>query len=248
MTTPPVAVEICVDDVGGAAAAARGGADRVELCAGLAEGGTTPTPGLVRHALRTSGLGVQVLVRARPGDFVFSGDELAVMVDDIERLRELTGAEAGRVGFTLGALTPEGLVNEAATARLVSACGDAPVTFHKAFDTVPDQPTALRRLVDLGVTRVLTSGRGGPATDNLEELARLVAAAGDPITVVAAGGVRPHNAALVVRSTGVREIHLRAARSTPSASLATSSYDAGRRDVTCADTVAAVVAAVAAVG
>ncbi|MGH3729178.1 MAG: copper homeostasis protein CutC [Micromonosporaceae bacterium] len=242
-----IRVEICVDDVAGAAAAAAGGAHRVELCAGLSEGGTTPTPGFLRHSRRTApDLGFQVLVRPRPGDFVYSPSELDVMVADIESVR--SHVPPGGLGFTLGALTPGGAVDETAIRRLVAACDGAPVTFHKAFDAIVDKPAALARLSALGVAKVMTSGGGGPAVRHLNVLADLVRLASDEVGVVVAGGVRAGNAAAVVRATGAREIHLRAQRTVPSASrTGGSEYDPGTRTATCTETVAAVVAAVAAI-
>lgn len=240
-------VEICLEDVGGPAAARAGGAQRVELCAGLAEGGTTPSLGFVAHARAAAPeLDVQVLVRPRPGDFVYSAAELDVMVADIEAVLALPCSPgAGVLGFTLGALTPAGTVDEEATARLVAACAGAPVTFHKAFDTVPDKLTALDRLAALGVAKVLTAGGPGPATDHLDLLADLVRRGGQDIAVVVGGGVRPANAAHVVLATGAREIHLRApAEVRTGSSAGPSDYDAGTRTVTSTALVAAVVAAV----
>lgn len=240
-------VEICLEDVGGPAAAQAGGAHRVELCAGLSEGGTTPTPGFVAHARSAAPeLDVQVLVRPRSGDFVYSAAELDVMVSDIEAVLALPAAGPGVLGFTLGALTPAGTVDEEATARLVAACAGAPVTFHKAFDTVPDKRAALDVLTGLGVAKVLTAGGPGAALSHLDVLAELVDHAGQDVAVVVGGGVRPANAARVVRETGAREIHLRAPVEVRTGSAAgPSDYDAGTRTVTSTQLVAAVVGAVA---
>ena len=203
-------LEICLEDVGGALVAAGAGADAIEMCAGLAEGGTTPTPGFVRHCVEQApGLEVRVLVRARPGDFVHSPAEVDVMAADIEALRAAVPTGT-RLGFVLGTLTPGGTVDADAVRRLVTACGDAPVTFHKSFDVVPDQPAALALLADLGVTRVLTSGGGGPAVDHLSQLADLVRRGGDDVRIAVGGGVRPGNVARIVAETGAREVHLRA--------------------------------------
>lgn len=241
-------VEICLEDVGGPGAARAGGAQRVELCAGLVEGGTTPSLGLLAHARAAAPeLDVQVLVRPRSGDFVYSAAELDVMVADIEAVLAHQAPGRGVLGFTLGALTPAGAVDERATARLVAACAGAPVTFHKAFDTVPDKRAALDQLAGLGVAKVLTAGGPGPATSHLDVLRELVGHAGQDLAVVVGGGVRPTNAAQIVRATGAREIHLRAPADVPTRSSAgRSDYDAGSRTVTSAEMVAAVVAAVAA--
>lgn len=243
-----ITLEIALDDVGGAAAARAGGAHRLELCAELTHGGTTPTLGFVAAAVEDApDVALQVLVRPRSGDFVYTPAEVDVMVTDIaavmERCRDSAASSA--IGFTLGALTSAGTVDEAAMERLVAACGSAPVVFHKAFDSVPDKVAALSRLADLGVAKVLTSGGEGSATAHLAELTALVEAAGERIDIVVGGGVRAHNAAEIVRATGARELHCRATRQVASANAAgTTKYDHGTRSVTDAATVAAVLAAV----
>ncbi|MDT0188257.1 copper homeostasis protein CutC [Microbacterium sp. ARD31] len=235
-------VEICLEDVGGAAVAAAGGADALEVCAGLADGGTTPTLGFVRHcAEEAPGLDIRVLVRVRAGDFVHSAQEVDVMAADIEATRSAVPAGT-RLGFVLGTLEPDGTVDATAVRRLVAACGDAPVTFHKAFDSVPDKRSALGLLRDLGVTRVLTSGGSGPAVDHLPALAGLVRRGGDDVRIAVGGGVRPANAARIVAETGAREVHLRAPGSVRSAGVS-AGYDEGSRSVTSAAVVAEVMAA-----
>ena len=237
-------VEICLEDVGGAAVAAAGGADALEVCAGLAEGGTTPTIGFVRHCVRQAPeLEARVLVRARSGDFVHSSAEVDVMAHDIEATRAAV-PPGSRIGFVIGTLTAGGDVDAEAVRRLVAACGDAPVSFHKAFDSVPDKPSALALLADLGITRVLTSGGTGPALDHLPVLADLVRRGADDVRIAVGGGVRPSNVARIVAETGVREVHLRAQERIASAGGAVSAgYDDGGRDVTSAAVVAEVMAA-----
>jgi copper homeostasis protein len=202
-------VEICVDSVDGALAAERAGADRIELCAGLVEGGTTPSIGTIRVAVETvRRAGVQVLIRPRGGDFLYSAAEVEAMLADIEAVRAL----ASDVGFVLGALTPNGEVDVETTARLIEACGAAPVTFHKAFDLTRDLTRSLEALISLGVGRVLTSGGRPHAVDGAAMLARLVQLAGTRIRVLIGGGVRAANVAHLLAETGAQEVHLRAAR------------------------------------
>lgn len=221
-------VEICVDDVAGARVAEECGADRVELCADLLEGGITPSYGMVTAVLEaTSRVGVQLLIRPRGGDFVYSPDEVRVMLTDIR-----TFAGWPRVGFVLSGLTPSGSVDELLLATLVAACGAAPVTFSRAFDEVADQFAAMDTLASIGVSRVLTGGGPGPAADGHDRLRALVGHGG--VTVLAAGSVRSPNVSALVASTGVPEVHLRAMRPD------------GGRDRTSADEVRAVVAAVGA--
>ncbi|SEB71465.1 copper homeostasis protein [Nocardioides exalbidus] len=235
-------VEICLEDVGGARLAAEAGADALEVCAGLVDGGTTPTLGFVRHcAAAAPALEIRVLVRSRPGDFVHGAEDVDVMVTDIEAVR--SGVEPStRLGFVIGTLEPDGTVDADAVRRLVAACGDAPVTFHKAFDSVPDKPTGLALLADLGVTRVLTSGGPGPALEHLPELADLVARGGEDVRIAVGGGVRPANVAEVVAATGAREVHLRAPGTVASVGVS-AGYDDGTRSVTSAEVLADVMAA-----
>lgn len=235
-------VEVCLEDVGGAAVAAAAGAEAIEVCAGLADGGTTPTLGFVLHCLASApDLEHRVLVRARAGDFVHSSAEVDVMAADIEAV--LATAPAGaRVGFVVGTLTATGDVDREAVRRLVAAAGSAPVTFHKAFDSVPDKPSALALLADLGVSRVLTSGGPGPALDHLAVLAGLVERGGDDVRIAVGGGVRPANVARIVAETGAREVHLRAPGTVvPAGSSA--GYDDASRSVTSAEVLAEVMAA-----
>jgi copper homeostasis protein len=224
-------VEICVDDVAGARIAERCGADRVELCSDLLEGGITPSIGLVQRTLAAvARVGVQVLIRPRGGDFRYSTDEAEVMLADIAAIRALTPPAGVRVGFVLSGLTAHGRLDRPLLARLAGACGGAPLTFSRAFDEVADADAALDELADLGFSRVLTSGGAATAVEGAEVLRRL--AADRRITVLAGGGVRSPHVAELVAATGVREVHLRA----PS--------PAGAGTRTSADEVSAVVAAV----
>ena len=180
-------------------------------------------------------------MRARPGDFVHSPAEVDVMVADIEAVLAAVPAGA-RVGFVIGTLTPTGDVDRDAVRRLVDAAGDAPVTFHKAFDSVPDKPSALDLLAELGVGRVLTAGGSGPAVDHLPMLADLVARGGDHVRIAVGGGVRAGNVARVVAETGAGEVHLRAPGTVVGAGTSVG-YDSGSRSVTSAEVLAEVMAA-----
>ncbi|HEU0180675.1 MAG TPA: copper homeostasis protein CutC [Agromyces mariniharenae] len=234
-------LEVCLDDVDGAPVAEAAGADRLELCAALGDGGITPSVGTVAAVFdRVRRVGVQVLVRQRPGDFVYSSAELEAMAADIRMIRALPRPDAVRLGFVVGALMPDGTIDRAATERLVAVARDVPVTFHKAFDQSPDQFAALDQLVDLGVERVLTSGGAASAIEGSERLAELVSHASGRIAVLAGGGVRPDNVEALVRTTGVREVHLRPGAAVPSAAIAGAidasptarSYDSGHRIAT----------------
>ncbi|GHE13354.1 copper homeostasis protein CutC [Klenkia taihuensis] len=244
--TRRAAVEICVDDVEGALAASAVGADRVELCAALGEGGVTPSAGtLAALAQRAPALAVTVLVRPRGGDFVHSPVELEVVCADVAAARRIVPV----AGVAVGPLNPRGRVDRAALDAVVRAAGSAPVTFHRAFDTVADQPAALEDLVEAGVTRVLTSGGAATAHEGTAALRALVEQAAGRIEVMAGGGVRAENVAELVGATGVPAVHLRAARTVRSLghrSPTAVSYDDGTRTLTSTEEVAAVVAALTA--
>lgn len=198
--------EVCVDGVDGAVAAEEAGADRVELCAALFEGGLTPSLGMVERALaRTSRVRVHPIIRPRGGDFCYDPDEVAVMVRDLELVRA-----AGVPGVVIGALAPDGSVDVPVVRRLLAAAGGLPVTFHRAFDLAADPFAALEALVGLGVERVLTSGQEASALEGSPLIAELVRAAGDRITVMAGAGVNHRTVARVVAQTGVSEVHFSA--------------------------------------
>jgi len=228
-------VEICVDDVAGARTAEQAGADRVELCADLLEGGITPSAGMLERTLAAvTRVGVQVLIRPRGGDFRYDADEVAVMRADIRAARALGAGAPVPVGFVLSGLTADGRVDRAVLAALVDECWGAPVTFSKAFDEVADRRAALADLAGLGVHRVLTSGGAATAAAGADELRAL--AADDRVTVLAAGSVRSGTVADLVARTGVPEVHLRAPG------------PAGGRPRTSPEEVAAVLAALRAPG
>ena len=241
-------VEICLDDVEGVGRVEAAGADRVELCSDLASGGLTPSIGTVVRALAmVHRIGVQVLVRPRPGDFVYSEEEVEVMLADIAAIRTLRARSGVRTGFVIGALTEDGTIDVEVLARLVEASGGGPTTAHRAFDTLADPLGALEMLVDLGIDRVLTSGGATTAVEGAPALHRLVEAAAGRITVLAAGSIRPGNVAQVVHATGATEVHLRAGvPATRRAVSATSvSYDMDQRTVTDSSIVEATVNALA---
>lgn len=207
--TPPsampavaTAVEICVESLDEAIAAERGGASRIELCTALDVDGLTPDTeqmAAVRHHLS---IPVFVLVRPRAGSFTYDADELTAMRRAILRARVL-----GADGIVTGALGPDGRVDEDAMAGLVAAARPLPVTFHRAIDRTPDLVEAVEALLSLGVDRVLSSGGARTAREGAPTLAAMVRRAGEALTVVAGGRVRADHAALLVRETGVREIH-----------------------------------------
>jgi copper homeostasis protein len=197
-------VEAVVDTLGAAIIAGRTGAGRVELCATLDNGGTTPAGGLVAAAKSRIATPVFPLIRPRGGDFVYSNHEIEVMKCDIEVARS-----EGADGIVTGALHTNGCVNIATIRALIAAAGTLPVTFHRAFDATHDLSEALAMLIDAGVSRVLTSGGAKTALEGVDTIARLVEQAKGRIIIMAGGGIREHNVRQVIARTGVTEIHAR---------------------------------------
>jgi copper homeostasis protein len=199
-----VVVEACVESVDEALAAERGGADRLELCDNMAVGGTTPDADLIARVKRLVRIPVAVMIRPRDGSFVFMADEVAAMRRDIAMARA-RGADM----LVIGVLGPDGTVDADVTRELVALAAGTPVTFHKAFDRIADQLPALDRLIDAGVSRLLTSGGAASAVEGVESLAALVKRAGGRIAIMAGGKVRGHNALEIVERTAVAEVHAR---------------------------------------
>lgn len=212
METRDLTVEICIDSVESALAAQAGGAQRVELCDNLMEGGTTPSAGMIAVVRAQVRLGVQVMIRPRGGDFCYSDLEFAVMQRDIETAKAL-----GADGIVLGLLTPDGRIDAERTRVLVAAARPLNITFHRAFDVSRDARESLETLIALGVDRVLTSGQEPTAYEGIDLIAGLVQQAAGRIIVLAGGGIHERNAGKIVAQTGVREIHFTGRQSTPSA-------------------------------
>lgn len=198
----PVQLEICVDTVDGAVAAERGGAHRIELCTGLEMGGLTPSVGLLDATREVCSLPLMVLVRPRPGDFLYSRAEHEVMLRDIERIKA-----GGAAGVVVGVLRRNGRVDVERLADLVAAAAPLPITFHRAFDMSRDPRESLADLMEQNIARVLTSGQRASAAEGVPVLADLVRRAAGQLSILPGGGIRPHNIAEIVRRTRVHEVH-----------------------------------------
>jgi copper homeostasis protein len=201
-----ILIEACVDAIDSALEAEAGGAGRIELCGELLQGGVTPSAGLIGAVWERVHIPVFVLIRPRPGDFVYSVDELDVMLRDIE------AAHAMNVdGVVYGALTTNGELDIGTLSKLIDVSGDMEITFHRAFDYLRDQQVALEALIELGVDRVLTSGGAPTALEGAAQLATLVNQAAGQIEILAGGSINSNNVHEIVRISGVREVHVRAA-------------------------------------
>ncbi|MBR4136021.1 MAG: copper homeostasis protein CutC [Bacteroidales bacterium] len=195
-------IEICCGSIQSAANAKAAGATRIELCQNLNEGGTTPSYATIKQCVEELGLQVFVLVRPRPGDFVYNELEIQNMLEDVRVCKEL-----GVAGIVVGFLLPDGRIDTALTKRFVAAAAPVPVTFHRAFDRCHDWQKSLEEVIECGCRRILTSGCQPTAMEGKETLRALIQQAGDRITILAGSGVRPDNVAELIQFTGAQEVH-----------------------------------------
>ncbi len=197
--------EIAIDNVASALAVQKSGADSIELCAGLSEGGTTPSVGMIRKCRELLDIKIFVMIRPRRGDFLFSEPEIEVMLEDIA-----VAKEEGADGVVIGLLQPNGEIDVQNTKRLVAAARPMSVTFHRAFDMTPDPVAAIQGLKACGVDRVLTSGQQVSAAEGIELIKILVKEAGDELVILPGGGITLSNLDEILVD-GVKEIHATAA-------------------------------------
>ncbi|HEX2329414.1 MAG TPA: copper homeostasis protein CutC [Candidatus Angelobacter sp.] len=197
-----VLLEICLDSVESAINSERGGADRVELCAGLTEGGTTPSAGMIAAVRQSIKIGLQVMIRPRGGDFCYSADEFGIMQRDI-----LIAKQLGASGVVFGILTEDGTIDKQRMRTLLEVARPLKVTCHRAFDMTSDLTQALHDLMELGVDRVLTSGGRKSAIDAMPALAELVRQAEGRISVMACGELTKTTVKAVINYTHVTEVH-----------------------------------------
>ena len=200
-------IEGCVDCYHSAMAAVRGGADRLELCANLVIGGTTPSHALFRQVRRDCAVPVNVLIRPRFGDFLYSCQELEEMAEEIVRFREL-----GADGIVTGVLTPQGELDRESMARLMERAGGLPVTLHRAFDMTRDPFATLETAAALGCRTILTSGQARSAPEGLEQLKQLNARAAGRISIMAGAGVNRSNIRQLHQEAGICSFHTSARR------------------------------------
>ena len=195
-------LEVCAGNLASVEAAIQGGAERIELCSALSLDGLTPSLGLLRHVReRFSSLRIHVLIRLREGNFVYNNQEVDVMCRDIEAV--LPWAD----GIVCGALTADGDIDLPAMHRLVTAAQGRAFTFHRAFDVCRDPFAALEQIIDLGCSRILTSGQQPSAIQGVDLLRRFNERAAGRIIIMPGGGVNPSNARHILDITGCHEIH-----------------------------------------
>lgn len=195
-------VEICVNSVESAVAAQKGGADRVELCDNLLEGGTTPSAGSIEIARKLLNIKLHIIIRPRGGDFLYSDTEFEIMKRDIETAKSL-----GADGLVFGILDENGNIDKDMTKELIELSRPLTVTFHRAFDVCRDAFQALEDLISLGVDYVLTSGQEATAIEGADLIAELVRCAGNRIKIMGCGNLNERNIAKFVEKTKVKEVH-----------------------------------------
>ncbi len=195
-------VEICVDSPESAILAQSAGADRVELCDNLIEGGTTPGYGTIVTARKNIDIGLNVIIRPRGGDFLYSDLDYDIMRRDIDFC-----GECGTNGIVIGILRADGTVDVERTAMLIEMAHPMEVTFHRAFDMIRDPFSGLEDVIATGANRILTSGHKNQVTDGTELIKQLVGKAHNRIIIMPGGGINISNIEMVARSTGAGEFH-----------------------------------------
>lgn len=198
-------IEVCANSAASCVTAEQGGAVRVELCAGIPEGGTSPSYGEMVVARRAIGIQLNVIIRARGGDFLYSEAEMQAMLLDIEAAKA-----AGADGVVFGCLNADGTLDMEKNRRLKEAAGGLSTTFHRAFDVCRDPFEALEQIISLGFDRILTSGQQPSAPEGAELIAELVQRAGDRIIIMPGAGVNENTIADLARKTGAKEFHMSA--------------------------------------
>ncbi|MEM7146864.1 MAG: copper homeostasis protein CutC [Verrucomicrobiota bacterium] len=196
-------LEMCIDSVESAIASEAGGAQRVEFCANLLEGGTTPSLGAIRETRRRIEIDLSVMVRPRGGDFQASAEEFAVMKEDIRIFKE-----EGVNCLVFGLLDSDGRIDEEKTAELIALSRPHEVTFHRAFDMTCDPFEALETLRRLGVDRILTSGQEPSVLEGMDLIKELHQRAGDDLVIMPGCGITLKNAEKIIREPGGAEVHV----------------------------------------
>jgi Uncharacterized protein involved in copper resistance len=196
-------IEICANSAQSCVEAEAGGARRVELCAGIPEGGTTPSYGEILMAQKlTSIIDINVIIRPRGGDFLYTSTEIESMLSDIELAKQMNVH-----GVVFGCLTKQGDIDMPLMRRLIEASKPLSVTCHRAFDVCREPFVALEQLIELGCDRILTSGQQSDAVRGIPMIKELVRRANGRIIIMPGCGVREDNIDLIEAETGAKEFH-----------------------------------------
>ncbi len=195
-------IEIATSDFVTTKSAVAGGADRIELCANLAEGGTSPSLGTIRQCRKEFDVAIYPIIRPRGGDFLYTNDEFEIMLQDVKLCKEL-----GCDGVVIGLLNIDGSIDVTRTAILIEAAYPLGVTFHRAFDRCYDPFVALEQLIEIGCERILTSGQQASVVDGVNLVAELNKKAAERIIIMPGSGVRKENIKMLAEKTGCAEFH-----------------------------------------
>lgn len=197
-----IKIEIVCGNIESVIAAQAGGADRVELCDNISEGGTTPSYGMIESARKKLIIALHVIIRPRGGDFFYSDDEFEIMKRDIETCKQLKAD-----GVVFGILNADGSIDKKRMKELVALSKPMSVTFHRAFDMTNDPFKALEDIIECGCQRILTSGQCSTATEGAELISKLISIAKGRIIIMPGGGIRSDNVASLISKTNSTEVH-----------------------------------------
>jgi len=195
-------IEIATSDFLTTKSAVEGGADRIELCANLAEGGTTPSYAHIKKCREAFDITLFPIIRPRGGDFLYTKDEFEIMKNDIKLCKEL-----GCEGIVIGLLNMDGTIDMTRTSELIELAYPLDVTFHRAFDRCKDPFAALEELVEIGCQRILTSGQKPTVSEGVDLIAELNKKADDRIIIMPGSGVRKENIKMLAEKTSCIEFH-----------------------------------------
>ena len=220
-------IEIATTDFTTTKSAAEGGADRIELCAALSDGGTTASYGTIKKCREAFNVQLFPIIRTRSGDFLYTDEEFEIMMNDVTLCKDL-----GCDGIVIGLLNKNGEIDIKRASKLIELAYPLEVTFHRAFDRCKDPFEALEQLIETGCQRILTSGQQPTAPQGIDLITQLVKAAGERIIIMPGSGVRKENIKELAEKTGAKEFHssLRGKKKTkmefihPSFSDSTESY------------------------
>jgi copper homeostasis protein len=196
-------IEVCAAHVQSAIAAQAGGAERVELCDNLYEGGTTPSYATIKSARKELEIGIHVMIRPRGSDFCYSDIEFEIMKEDVRMCKDLRAN-----GVVFGILLPDGHVDHSRTGELVELANPMSVTFHRAFDMTPEPFRAMEEIIDLGIQRILTAGQKNKAPEGIDLIRQLIIQADDRIIIMPGSGINEQNILEIRNKTGATEFHL----------------------------------------
>ncbi|MEJ2703255.1 MAG: copper homeostasis protein CutC [Sedimentisphaerales bacterium] len=204
-TSSKILIEVCCGSVDDGVEAAGGGAGRIELNSSLFFGGLTPSLGSVIEAKKRLDVPVMVMIRPRGGGFCYTPAEMAVMAHDAR-----LAVEHGADGIVFGILNEDGSIDVDRCRSIIELAEGTQTVFHRAFDVTPDPFEALEQLIELGLTRILTSGQERTVAEGAELIRKLIVQARGRIEILPGGGIRPHNVRLIVEQTGANQVHLSA--------------------------------------